>query len=107
MCKGFSPYAMGLVKFPGYSYNEFPYVIGKEDDYLTIINVRAGFSLRLAAMPTHNQNYFNQRLVFVNDRTFVTDEGSYYLGKYKMSDLLLKCLKEIQIWAQVTNMLKF
>ena len=62
LCKGFSPYAMGLIKFPEYSYegeNPFPYVIAKEDDYLTVINVRYGFAFRLAHVPTHNQNHYN------------------------------------------------
>lgn len=54
LCKGFSPYAMGLIKFPNYSFNDFPYVIAKEDDFLTVINVRAGFSFRLVSLPTHN-----------------------------------------------------
>ena len=89
LCKGFSPYALGLHKFPYFNYQDFPYVLAKEDDYMSIVNVRCGFVLRLCKIPTHNQNYLNQRVVFLNDRTFITDEGSYYLSKYKMSDTLL------------------
>ena len=98
---------MGISKFPYYSFDTFPYIMAKEDDFMTIIHVRAGFALRLCEMPTHNQNYFNQRMIFTNDKTFVTDEGSYYLSKYKMSDQLFKNLKEIHLWAQVTNLIKF
>ncbi|CDW91582.1 UNKNOWN [Stylonychia lemnae] len=106
LCKGFSPYGMGISKFPSYSFDNFPYVMAKEDDYMTIINVRAGFSFRLISLPTHNQNYFNQRMIFTNDKTFVTDEGSYYLSKYKMSDQLFKNLKEIHLWSIVNNLTK-
>lgn len=82
-------------------------MLAKEDDYLTIIHVRAGFALRLAHVPTHNQNHFNQRLTFTGDsRTFVTDEGSYFLAKYRLSELLFKHLKEIHLWASVNNMLR-
>ena len=95
MCKGFSPYALGLTKFPYFNMQEFPYVLAKEDDYMSIINVRTGFVLRLCYIPTHNQNYLNQRVVFMNDRTFITDEGSYYMSKYKISDILINNLKEI------------
>ncbi len=67
LCKGHSPYAMGIVKFPQYQYEKgssieapsFPYVLAKEDDYMCIINVRSGFSMRLMHVPTHNQNHFN------------------------------------------------
>jgi len=49
---------MGLTKMPDFSYSagedSFPYVLAKEDDYLTLIHVRAGFALRLANVPTHN-----------------------------------------------------
>ena len=112
LCKGFSPYAMGIVKFPDFQYDgeaPFPYVLAKEDDYLTIINVRAGFSIRLAHVPTHNQNHFNQRITFTtgDSRTFVTDQGSYYLAKYRLNELLFKFLKEIHLWADVNNMLKY
>ena len=111
LCKGFSPYAMGLAKFPDYKFdgeNPFPYVLAKEDDFLTIIHVRAGFAFRLAHVPTHNQNHFNQRLAFTggDSKTFVTDEGSYYLAKYQLSELLFKYLKEINLWANVHQMLK-
>ena len=104
LCKGFSPYAMGLVKFPDFSFageNPFPYVLAKEDDFLTVIHVRAGFAFRLAHVPTHNQDHFNQRLAFStgDPRTFVTDEGSYFLAKYRLSELLFKYLKEINLWA--------
>lgn len=103
LCKGFSPYAMGISKFPYYNFDNFPYVMAKEDDFMTIINVRSGHVMRLCSMPTHNQNYFSQRLIFLNDRTFITDEGSYYLGKYKMSEGLIKNLKELHLWAQVNS----
>ena len=52
--KGFSPYALGLQKFPKFNIEKFPYVLAKEDDYLSIINVRSGSILRLMSMPTHN-----------------------------------------------------
>jgi hypothetical protein len=110
LCKGFSPYAMGLVKMPDYAYSgedEFPYVLAKEDDYLTIIHVRAGFALRLANVPTHNQNHFNQRLVFLDAKTLVTDESSYYLSKYRLTDVLFKYLTEINLWAKVNGMIKY
>ena len=107
LCKGFSPYAMGISKMPGYSFDNFPYVLAKEDDFITIIHVRAGYAFRLCWVPTHNQNYFNQRLVFLNDKTFVTDEGSYHLSKYRITDLLIKNLKEIHLHAAVTQQLKF
>lgn len=102
---------MGLIKFPDYSYageEPFPYVLAKEDDYLTVINVRAGFAFRLAHIPTHNQNHFNQRITFSSSdpRTFVTDESSYFLAKYKLNELLFKFLKEIHLWADVNKMLK-
>ena len=103
LCKGFSPYAMGISKFPAYSYDNFPYVLAKEDDFLTIIHVRSGYVFRLCSVPTHNQNYFNQRLVFTTDKTFITDEGSYHLSKYKVSDLLVKNLKEIHLHATITG----
>lgn len=74
---------------------------------MTIINVRSGFVLNLCNIPTHNQQYMNQRVVFTNDKTFITDEGSYYLSKYKMSDLLMKDLKEIHLWAEANKLLKF
>jgi hypothetical protein len=102
LCKGFSPYAMGLTKLPDYAYageDEFPYVLAKEDDYLTVIHVRAGFALRLVNVPTHNQNHFNQRLAWVSDSTFITDEGSYFLAKYRLTDVLFKYLKDINAWA--------
>ena len=54
LCKGFSPYAMGSHKFPSYNFEDFPYILAKEDDYMTIVHVRAGFSLRLCSIPTHN-----------------------------------------------------
>ena len=94
---------MGISKFPSYSYDNFPYVLAKEDDFLTIIHVRSGYVFRLCSVPTHNQNYFNQRLVFTTDRTFITDEGSYHLSKYKISDLLVKNLKEIHLHATITG----
>jgi len=97
---------MGISKIPSYSFDNFPYVLAKEDDFMTIINVRAGFAFRLCSLPTHNQNYFNQRMIFLNDKTFVTDEGSYYLSKYKLSDHLFKNLKEIHLWSTVNNLLK-
>lgn len=114
LCKGHSPYAMGLIKFPDYQFekghlgNQFPYVLAKEDDYLTVIHVRAGFSLRLAHVPTHNQNHFNQRLTFCggDGKTFVTDESSYYLSKYRLNDILFKYLHEIDMWAQVNKLYK-
>lgn len=103
---------MGLIKFPDYQFggeNPFPYILAKEDDYLTVINVRAGFSFRLAHVPTHNQNHFNQRITFTtgDSRTFVTDEGSYYLAKYRLSELLFKYLKEINAWATINKYNKF
>ena len=61
---------MGIVKFPDFSFageNPFPYVLGKEDDFLTVINVRTGFAFRLAHVPTHNQNHFSQRITFTTD----------------------------------------
>jgi hypothetical protein len=111
LCKGYSPYAMGLVKFPDFSYegeSPFPYVLAKEDDYLTIINVRTGFAIRLAHVPTHNQNHFSQRITFAtgDSRTFITDQGSYYLAKYLLSDLLFKYLREIHLWAAVSGLIK-
>lgn len=109
LCKGFSPYAMGLVKFPDYSYagdEPFPYVLAKEDDYLTVIHVRAGFAFRLAHVPTHNQNHFSQRLAFTDSRSFVTDEGSYFLAKYRLNELLFKYLKELNLWAAVAGFIK-
>jgi len=114
LCKGHSPYAMGLVKFPDFNFAKtlqteaFPYVLCKEDDYLTVIHVRAGFSMRLAHVPTHNQNHFNQRLTFVggDGKTFVTDESSYYLAKYRLNDILFKYLHEIDLRAQVNNVYK-
>jgi len=57
--KGFSPYALGVTKFPSFNYNSFPYVLAKEDDYITIVNVRTGFIFRLNNIPTHNQTYLN------------------------------------------------
>ena len=30
LCKGFSPYALGLHKFPYFNYQDFPYVLAKE-----------------------------------------------------------------------------
>ena len=109
LCKGFSPYAMGLSKFPDFAFageTPFPYVLAKEDDYLAVLNVRTGFAFRLAHVPTHNQNHFSQRLAFTSERTFVTDEGSYYLAKYRLSDLLFKYLREIQAWAVVNKMIR-
>ena len=81
-------------------------MLAKEDDYMVVLHVRAGFALSLCNIPTHNQNYLNQRMVFTNDRTFVTDEGSYYLSKYRLTDALVKNLKEIHLWAKATNILK-
>ena len=52
--KGFSPYALGLKKFPNFDYEEFPYVLVKEDDFMTILNVRTGFVFKLVSVPTHN-----------------------------------------------------
>ena len=54
LAKGFSPYSLGLVKFPYFNYESFPYVMAKEDDYLSIVNVRTGFIFRLWNIPTHN-----------------------------------------------------
>ena len=98
---------MGIDKFPYYNFEDFPYILAKEDDFMTIIHVRTGFALRLCSIPTHNQNYYNQRLVFTNDKTFVTDEGSYYLSKYKIDERLFTNLKEIHLWAKVNNLLRF
>jgi hypothetical protein len=110
LCKGFSPYAMGLTKLPAYAYageDEFPYVLAKEDDYLTVIHVRAGFALRLVNVPTHNQNHFNQRLAWVSDSTFITDEGSYFLAKYRLTDVLFKYLRDVNAWAKVKGLVKY
>lgn len=52
--KGFSPYALGLLKFPYFNMQEFPYVLAKEDDYVVILNVRGGFAFSLVHIPTHN-----------------------------------------------------
>ena len=54
LCKGYSPYSLCMSKFPYFNYEEFPYVLAKEDDYMTIINVRAGLVLNLVSLPTHN-----------------------------------------------------
>lgn len=112
LCKGFSPYAMGLVKFPHYQFegeSPFPYVLAKEDDYLSVINVRAGFVFRLAHVPTHNQHHFCQRATFASGdpHTLITDEGSYYLAKYRLNELLFRYLREVQAWATVNKMLRF
>ena len=64
--------------------DEFFYVLTKEDDHLTMINVRTGFALRLVNVPSNSQNHFNQRLALVSDSTFFTDEGSYFLAKYRL-----------------------
>ena len=101
---------MGLTKLPDYAYSgedEFPYVLAKEDDYLTVIHVRAGFALRLVNVPTHNQNHFNQRLAWVSDSTFITDEGSYFLAKCRLNDVLFKYLKDINAWAKVKGLVKY
>lgn len=110
LSKGYSAYAMGIAKFPGYCYDTFPWVLAKEDDCICLLHVRSGFVLKLAEMLTHNQSFFTQRVIFPNNadnRTFVTDEGSYFLSKYKISETLIKNLKEIHLWAQVSNLLKF
>ena len=86
LVKGFSPYALGLQLFPYFNLATFPYVLAKEDDFMTILNIELGFAFRLCNVATHNQNYLNQRCLFLNDKTFITDEGSYNLSKYKISD---------------------
>jgi hypothetical protein len=101
---------MGLIKFPDYQFdgeNPFPYVLAKEDDYLSVINVRSGFIFRLAHVPTHNQNHFSQRLTFASGDTLITDEGSYYLAKYRLNEVLFKYLKETHAWAEVNKMIRF
>jgi hypothetical protein len=80
---------------------DFPYVLAKESTNVSVINVRAGFIFRLVNSESHsgNEQYLTQRLVFTNDKTFVTDEDSHNLVKYRMSDLFISNLKEIQLWA--------
>jgi hypothetical protein len=57
--KGFSPYSMGLCLFPDFDYDNFPFVLAKEDDWISVINVQSGFVYRLTSCSTHNQNYLN------------------------------------------------
>lgn len=54
LSKGYSAYAMGIAKFPGYSYDTFPWVLAKEDDCISLLHVRSGFVLKLTEMLTHN-----------------------------------------------------
>jgi len=59
LAKGFSPYSLGLCMFPEFDYEEFPFVLAKEDDWICAINVKAGFIYRLVHCSTHTQNYLN------------------------------------------------
>jgi hypothetical protein len=47
LCKGFSPYAMCLTLFPEFDYESFPFILAKEDDFISILNVRSGLIMGL------------------------------------------------------------
>lgn len=55
LCKGFSPYALGIQKFPYFNFSDFPYILAKEDDNMTVIHAKTGFVMNLCSIPTHNQ----------------------------------------------------
>lgn len=86
---------MGLCIFPEFDYENFPMVLAKEDDWISVINVRSGFIYRLTSCSTHNQNYLNQRVFFQSHNTFITDEGSYALSKFVINEGMMKNLREM------------
>jgi len=70
MCKGHS-WAIQCLAFPGFDFEEFPYILAKEDYCLTIIDAREGEWYKL------KDNVFegrplNQKMLFLNQREFLT-----------------------------------
>ena len=62
-------------------------MLAKESENISVINVKAGFVFRLVSSESHTDgSHLNQRLIFTNDKTFVTDEGGHNLVKYKIAD---------------------
>eukprot|EP00347_Sterkiella_histriomuscorum_P000358 403376169 len=103
IAQGFCKRSISMVKFPQYHQDKFPFVLAKEEEFITILDSQNGNIYKLVnVLGPRGADCNQQRLQFLQGSlsvasqfSFITDDSGVNLVKYEIDLDLIEVLKKI------------
>ncbi len=96
MCESFSN-ILCIKKFKNFDFDNYPFVLSREEEYVCILNVRTSYILKVITQSAYCEGPTCDLMNFVgndSDLAFVTNGGNFELIKYSIKHELMKILNE-------------